>query len=101
MRRAIKQARCQRAIITAHNAHFDQGFLTAAADRQEIKRNPFHPFSVIDTASLAAVAYGHTVLSEACGRAGVEYNSERAHSARHDAEVTANLFCAIVNAWER
>ena len=99
IRRAVKNAKCQRAILTAHNAHFDHGFIMAASDRNEVKRNPFHPFSVIDTASLSALALGHTVLSEACQRAGVQFESEKAHSATHDAEVTAELFCRIVNSW--
>lgn len=93
----LKRQRCQRAIVTAHNAHFDHGFLHAAAQRNGVKRSPFHPFSVMDTVGLAGVAYGHTVLSEACRRAGVGYDTERAHSAVYDAEVTAKLFCAVVN----
>ena len=99
VRREIKQARCQRAILTAHNAHFDHGFLRTAAARNGVKRDPFHPFSVMDTVGLAGVACGHTVLREACNRAGIAFNPERAHSAAYDAEMTATLFCAIVNAW--
>lgn len=99
VRREIKQARCQRAILTAHNAHFDHGFLRKAAGRNGIKRDPFHPFSVMDTVALAGVACGHTVLREACTRAGIAFDPERAHSAAYDAEMTATLFCAIVNAW--
>ena len=98
VRRAVRDARCQRAIVTAHNGHFDHGFLTSGSERNNIKRNPFHPFSVIDTASLAAVALGHTVLSEACVRAGIDFDEENAHSAEYDAEATAALFCRIVNA---
>ncbi|GIS69254.1 MAG: ribonuclease T [Gammaproteobacteria bacterium] len=98
VRRAVRDAHCQRAIVTAHNGHFDLGFLSTGSERNNIKRNPFHPFSVIDTASLAAVAFGHTVLSEACTRAGIDFNEENAHSAEYDAEATAALFCRIVNA---
>lgn len=90
---------CQRAILVAHNAAFDQLFLNRAVARCEVKRNPFHPFSFIDTASLAAVAFGHTVLSEACARANIEFDQDQAHSALYDAERTAELFCAVVNAW--
>lgn len=97
VRREIKRHGCQRAIVTAHNAHFDHGFIKESARLNEIKRNPFHPFSVFDTVGLSGVALGHTVLSEACVRAGIAYDSERAHSAAHDAEVTAALFCYIVN----
>ena len=56
---------------------------------------------VVDTASLAAVAYGHTVLSEACSRANIEFDPSRAHSALYDAERTAELFCAVVNTWDQ
>ena len=98
VRAELRRHACQRAIVTGHNAHFDLGFLLAAADRNGIKRNPFHPFSVMDTVSLAGVAYGHTVLSEACRRAGIAYDAERAHSAAYDAEITARLFCQVVNA---
>ena len=98
VRSELKQQGCQRAILTAHNAHFDHGFIHAAALRNGVKRSPFHPFSVMDTVSLAAVAYGHTVLGEACARAGIGYTAERAHSAAYDADVTARLFCKLVNA---
>lgn len=99
VRRAVKVANCQRAIMVAHNASFDQAFLNEAIGRTGIKRSPFHPFSSVDTASLAAVAFGHTVLSEACSRAGIAFDSSQAHSARYDAEQTAALFCEIVNRW--
>jgi ribonuclease T len=100
VRRAVRAAQCSRAIVVAHNAAFDHQFIMAAAHRNDLKRNPFHPFSSIDTASLAAVAYGQTVLSQACGRAGIAYDSDAAHSARYDAEVAAALFCTIVNRWQ-
>ncbi len=99
IRRSMKASGCQRAILVAHNAAFDQQFLHAAVNRNQLKRDPFHPFSFIDTASLAAVAYGHTVLSEACARAEIEFDTSQAHSALYDAERTAELFCAIVNRW--
>ncbi len=83
----------------AHNASFDQGFLNVACARSNIKRNPFHPFSALDTASLAAVAYGHTVLSEACHRAGIGFDAKRAHNAEYDTDRTATLFCTMVNNW--
>ena len=98
VRTEVKRQGCQRAIVTAHNAHFDHGFIHAAAKRNGVKRSPFHPFSVLDTVALAAVHYGHTVLSETCGRAGIGFDAEQAHSAAYDAEVTAELFCAVVNA---
>jgi len=101
IRRALKREGCHRAIMVAHNAAFDQQFLQRAVARTQAKRNPFHPFSFIDTASLAAVTYGHTVLSEACSRAAIEFDASQAHSALYDAERTAELFCAVVNAWDQ
>lgn len=100
VRSAMKIEGCHRAIMVAHNASFDQGFLHAACSRVGIKRNPFHPFSTLDTASIAAVAYGHTVLSLACRRAGLSFDPLKAHNAAYDAERTAALFCKAVNAWD-
>lgn len=99
VRSKIKEHSCKRAILVGHNASFDLGFLNAAVERTGIKRNPFHPFSTFDTVSLCGLAYGQTVLSRALGAAGIEWNSEQAHSASYDAERTAELFCVIVNRW--
>lgn len=100
VRTAMKENNCKRAILVGHNAAFDLNFLNAAVERCSIKRNPFHPFSVFDTVSLAGLAYGQTVLARAAEAAGIEWESERAHSAAYDAERTADLFCAIVNRWD-
>ena len=100
VRKDLKRQGCQRGIILAHNAAFDAGFLRRAVARCNAKRDPFHPFSTIDTASLAAVACGHTVLSQACLRAGIPYEEDKAHSALYDAERCALLFCKIVNLWD-
>ncbi len=97
VRRAVRKQGCQRAVVVAHNAAFDHGFLRAAVSRAQIKRNPFHPFSSFDTATLAALVYGQTVLRRACDAAAIEFSSEEAHSARYDTEKTAELFCAMVN----
>ena len=99
VREAMRRHGCQRAILVGHNAHFDLNFLNAALARCNHKRSPFHPFSVFDTVTLAGVAYGQTVLSRAVQAAGLEWNSEEAHSAVYDTERTAQLFCRIVNAW--
>ena len=99
VRQRVKAAGCQRAILVAHNAAFDLQFLNQAIARVGNKRSPFHPFSFIDTASLAAVTYGHTVLREACARAGLAFDANQAHAASYDADRTAALFCAVVNAW--
>jgi ribonuclease T len=100
VRRAVKDSACTRAILVGHNPAFDLSFVNAAADRCKIKRNPFHPFSSFDTATMAGLAYGQTVLARAAIAAGLSWDQEQAHSAKYDAEQTAELFCAIVNRWD-
>lgn len=99
IRRELRELGCTRAILVGHNAHFDLGFLNAAVERTGIKRNPFHPFSCFDTATLSGVAYGQTVLARAAEIAGLAWDSSEAHSASYDAEQTAELFCRIANRW--
>ncbi|WP_425506042.1 ribonuclease T [Stenotrophomonas tumulicola] len=101
IRAAMKKYGCQRAILVGHNAHFDLGFVNAAVERVGHKRNPFHPFSVFDTVTLAGVAYGQTVLARAANAAGLGWDASEAHSAVYDTEQTARLFCTIANAWPR
>lgn len=98
IRAAMKKHQCNKAILVGHNAHFDLKFINAAAERSGIKRNPFHPFSTFDTVSLAGLVYGQTVLARSVRAANLEWNTEEAHSAIYDAEMTAELFCKIINA---
>lgn len=100
IRESMKAQGCKRAILVGHNAHFDHGFVRAASERHNLKRNPFHPFSSFDTATLSGLAYGQTVLSRACAAAKIDFDDSEAHSARYDAEKTAELFCGIVNKWK-
>jgi ribonuclease T len=97
VRAGIRAHGCKRAILVGHNAWFDLGFLNAAVARSGVKRNPFHPFSSFDTATLAGAALGQTVLAKAVRVAGMEWNSASAHSAAYDAERTAELFCLVCN----
>ena len=99
VRKKMKAAGCQRAIIVAHNAAFDLGFLNAATERCKIKRSPFHSFVSFDTTTLAGLALGQTVLAKACMAANIDFNNNEAHSALYDTEKTAELFCHIVNKW--
>ncbi|WP_053981282.1 ribonuclease T [Marinagarivorans algicola] len=100
IRKKVKQYDCKRAIMVGHNAHFDLGFVNAAAARCDIKRNPFHPFSCFDTATLSGLAFGHTVLAKTCHIAGIDFSNREAHSAAYDAQKTAELFCLIVNKFQ-
>ena len=38
---------CSRAILVGHNAFFDHSFLLEACNRNNLKKTPFHPFSLI------------------------------------------------------
>jgi ribonuclease T len=100
IRKAQKAADCQRSVIVAHNATFDQSFVNAAIERSNIKRTPFHPFVSFDTTSLAALTLGQTVLVKACQAADIYFDQKEAHSALYDAQKTADLFCYMVNRYQ-
>ncbi len=93
----VKKHQCRRAVLVGHNAHFDLGFITAAMKRCAIKSSPFHAFTCFDTATLSGLVYGKTILAKALKEAGIDFDSDKAHSALYDAEKTAELFCKILN----
>ncbi|ANH14295.1 TPA: ribonuclease T [Legionella pneumophila] len=94
----LKKTRCQRAVLVGHNAWFDLLFIKAAIKRTGIK-SPFHAFTCFDTATLAGLIFGETVLAKAVQAAGLHFDSQEAHSAIYDAEKTADLFCLMINRW--
>ncbi len=100
VRRALRESGCTRAILVGHNAFFDLGFINAAINRTGIKRNPFHPFTSFDTATLAGILLGQTVLARALEVVSIPHDPAAAHSAAYDARVTAELFCLLVNRCE-
>lgn len=99
IREQLEKTTCYRAVLVGHNAWFDLSFILAATKRSGIKYNPFHTFTTFDTASLAAVALGETVLARATRRARIPFDLQQAHAASYDAERTAELFCHIANKW--
>ncbi len=99
IRQAVREQNCTRAILVGHNPFFDLGFINAAVERTGIKRNPFHPFSTFDTATLGGLMYGQTVLARVAQATGMDWDNDSAHSAVYDAERTAEVFCHIVNRW--
>lgn len=101
VREQLEAHQCTRAILVGHNPAFDLAFIKAAVARARIKHFPFHNFSTFDTAALAGVAFGQTVLARAVRAAGFNWDGDAAHSAIYDAERTADLFCEIVNRWDR
>ena len=56
VKKEMKDQGCKRAILVGHNGNFDLGFVLEAAKRIGWeKKCPFHPFSILDTASLSAL----------------------------------------------
>jgi ribonuclease T len=96
--KALKQTRCQRAVLVGHNAWFDLLFIKEAVKRTGLK-SPFHPFTCFDTATLGGFVYGQTVLAKAAKAAKISFDVNEAHSAIYDAKKTAELFCRMVNTW--
>lgn len=88
---------CKRGILVGHNAWFDLQFIQAAVKRCGWQNVPLHSFTSLDTASIAAITLGETVLAKATKKAGISFDVNQAHSAIYDAEKTADLFCYIVN----
>lgn len=97
IKQELLKTSCYRAVLVGHNAWFDLSFILAAAKRCGIAEIPFHTFTTLDTATLAAVALGETVLARALRRARIPFDIQQAHSAIYDAEKTAELFCFICN----
>ncbi|MBA3536316.1 MAG: ribonuclease T [Tatlockia sp.] len=97
---ALKKTRCQRAVLVGHNAWFDLLFIKEAIKRTGIT-TPFHAFTCFDTATLAGLIYGQTVLAKAVKAAGISFDPNEAHSAIYDAEKTADLFCVMLNTWQK
>ena len=91
---------CSRAILIGHNAHFDHSFLTEAISRNNLKKSPFHPFSVLDTVTLGALHTKQTVLARICDVLKIDYDSKQAHSAAYDSDITAKVFCKIINEFD-
>ena len=98
--RAKNKHECSRAILVGHNAHFDSSFLNAAVKRCNIKKTPFHKFSLIDTVSLGVLATGQTVLARICDALNIDYDNDEAHSAAYDSRVTAEVLCCILNKYD-
>ncbi len=100
IRQAVKAASCTRAVLVGHNAFFDLSFINACVERTGVKRNPFHPFSNFDTVTLCGLAFGQTVLARAAQKADLPWDQSEAHSAVYDTQMTADLFCNVINNWE-
>ncbi len=98
IKKEVKAMDCTRAILVGHNGSMDLGFVQGVAERVGWgKKCPFHPFSIIDTASLSALVYGQTVLAKACRAAGLDFDASQAHGAAYDTKMECELFCRLYN----
>lgn len=97
IKKLLDYHQCQRAILVGHNAWFDLGFIQAAIKRTRIQESPIHSFTSIDTASLSVAILGETVLARAAKAASIDFDINKAHSGVYDAQVTAELFCWLIN----
>jgi ribonuclease T len=93
----VQKNNCLRAVLVGHNAWFDLAFIQAAIRRCHLEGAPFHSFTCFDTATLAGVFLGETVLARALQASNVPFDVKQAHSAIYDAEATAKLFCYLLN----
>ena len=100
LKKHLKAMGCTRTIMVAHNTMFDMGFLQAAIKRCKLKTSTFHSFSSFDTVTLGGVMTGQTVLARIAEECGFTYDTQKAHGAKYDAELTADIFCQLVNRWD-
>lgn len=96
------QAQCQlfessKAVLVAHNPHFDVSFLRAAEKRTGVTL-PLHRYTMFDTATMGMMMYRETVLARVCMKAGLPFDVGQAHGALYDATMTADVFWLMVNA---
>lgn len=100
IKQQLKKHKCKRAVLVGHNAWFDLLFIKAATKRCNLN-SPFHSFTSFDTATLSGLYFGETVLAKACKAAKIRFDVKEAHSAIYDAQKTAELFCTIVNGFDK
>ena len=101
IKKNVKENKCLKAVLVGHNAWFDLSFLVEANKRNKITNMPLHQFTSFDTATLGALVYGQTVLSQILNAAHIKFNDEKAHSALYDAIKTAQLFCKVINQFSK
>ena len=101
VRQAIRDSGCNRAVLVGHNAAFDLGFLNEAVERtSQSSETRFILLAVLTPQPSAASRLAKPYLARAVTAAGFEWDETSAHSAAYDAEMTADLFCEIVNRFQ-
>jgi len=85
-------------VLIAHNAEFDMGFIRALCDREGLTQGDVP--ECICTLKMSRTIFkgekGHT-LKKCAERMGVEYDTEKAHRALYDVQVTAQVFQKMVD----
>ena len=84
---------CGEAVLVAHNANFDMGFIKENALRQNLDR----PFTYVDTVGIARILLPHQAkhtLDAVAKTLGVSL--ENHHRAVEDAEATAQIFVKFI-----
>jgi len=76
-RKAVKSAGCTRAVLVGHIRLLRPGLSQRRRRTYPDQRNPFHPFSCFDTATLGGLVYGQTVLAKACAAADIDFDARR------------------------
>lgn len=84
------------AMLVAHNANFDIGFLNAEFAR--IGRDPIDPAVVIDTLALARRKHpmGPNSLDALCRRYGIDNGHRTKHGALLDSELLAEVYIELI-----
>ena len=86
---------CRDAVIVAHNAPFDMGFLRRHEEQMGVEWN--HP--ILDTVLLSAVVFGVTEthsLDALCERLGITIPESLRHTAHGDARATAEALVKLI-----
>ena len=66
-----------------------------------LRLDSYSIISLIDTVSLGVLATKQTVLARVCKELDIPYDNDEAHSAAYDAMVTAEVFCKIINNFDK
>lgn len=84
------------AMLVAHNANFDIGFLNAEFAR--LGRSPIDPGSVIDTLAIARRKHpmGPNSLDALCRRYGIDNSHRTKHGALLDSELLAEVYIELM-----
>ena len=87
---------CDGAVLVAHNATFDMGFINA--ERARLGQGPVDPALVIDSLAIARRRHplAQNSLDALCKRYGIDNSHRTKHGALLDAELLAEVYIELV-----